>query len=98
MIEWTIIIICVSIIALGAVVVRNVFRTLNNIQFRLATLVKTVEQYKEYVETLNASEIYYGDPTIEAFVKMSNQLGDVLEEVLDVQRQLTGETDAKKKD
>ena len=94
MIEWIIIIILVAALLLSIHLLRNMFQTLNNIQVRLAEIYFLVEDYDDLVKTLNTNETYYGDSTIEAFVKMSNQLNESLKTVLDMQRELTGEIDA----
>jgi hypothetical protein len=94
MIEWIIIIILVAALLLSIHLLRNMFQTLNNIQVRLAEIYFLVEDYDDLVKTLNTNETYYGDSTIEAFVKMSNQLNESLKTVLDMQRELTGELDA----
>jgi len=96
MVEWFIIIILAITLALAVHLLRNLVKTLNNIQVRLAELYFVVKEYDTFLEKLNASETYYGDPTIEAFVKLSNQLNEILEDILDIQNQLTGEIDAEK--
>jgi len=96
MIEWIIIIILSALLAFLAHIFRNMFRTLNNIQVRLTDLYFLVENYNELVQTLNASETYYGDTTIEAFVKMSNELNDNLKSIRGLQQELTGDLDAEK--
>ena len=73
---------------------RNMFKTLNNIQVRLIELHFFVEEYDELVKKLNVSETYYGDTTIEAFVKMSNQFNENLKDILDLHNELTGEVHA----
>jgi len=84
----------VAALLLSIHLLRNMFQTLNNIQVRLAEIYFLVEDYDDLVKTLNTNETYYGDSTIEAFVKMSNQLNESLKTVLDMQRELTGELDA----
>ena len=83
---------------LGAVlwVLRNMFKTLNNIETRLGTASFMVRDYDELVKKLNESETYYGDSTIEAFVKMSNELNEVIKEILQLRRELLGDIDAEK--
>ena len=83
---------------LGAVlwVLRNMFKTLNNIETRLGTASFMVRDYDELVKKLNESETYYGDSTIEAFVKMSNELNEVIKEILQLRRELLGDLDAEK--
>ena len=98
MIEWSIIIILVITLALAVHLLRNMVKTLNNIQVRLAELYFVVKEYDTFLEKLNESETYYGDPTIEAFVKLSNQLNEILEDVLHIQNQLTGEIDVEKEE
>jgi len=98
MIEWTIIIILSATVVLLTHIFRNMFRTLNNVQSRLADLYFLVGDYNELVKKLNASETYYGDPTIEAFVKMSNELNDNLKSIRRLQQELTGEADAEEED
>ena len=96
MIEWVVIISLVAAMVLLLWLVRNLFKTLANIQIRLEELYFFVENYDEFVQKLNASETYYGDATIEAFVKMSNELNVHLKDILDLQAELTGDLDAEK--
>ena len=91
MIEWILIIVLLLAIGLTIHVFRNMFKTLNNIQARLYALHLFVEDYRELIKKVNESETYYGDPTREAFVKMSNALGDNLKVILNLQKELTGE-------
>jgi len=98
MIEWFIIVILAIAFGVSAHLLRNMVKTLNNVEVRLAELYFVVKEYDQFLKKLNASETYYGDPTIEAFVKLSNQLNEILADVLDVQNQLTGELDAEKED
>ena len=72
------------------------FETLNNIQTRLGELYFLVKEYEELVKSLNASETYYGDSMIEAFVKMSNQLSESFKGVIEVRDELIGDPDAEK--
>jgi len=94
MIEWIIIIILVAALAVLIHLLRNMFKTLNNIQVRLTEIYFLVEEYDDLVKALNANETYYGDSTIETFVKMSNQLNESFKGVLDVQHELIGVLDA----
>jgi NTP pyrophosphatase (non-canonical NTP hydrolase) len=91
MIEWIIIIVLLLAMGVAAHIFRNMWKTLHNIQARLHILYIFVEEYNELVKKVNESETYYGDTTIEAFVKMSNELGDNLKVILDLQKELTGE-------
>ena len=96
MIEWTIIIILtVTALALTRVI-RNTIKTMDNIRFRLLETSVVIQEYKENLEKLNSSETYYGDPTIEAFVGMTNDVGDTLDDILNIRRELTGEENATK--
>lgn len=96
MIEWTIIII-LAITALALTrVIRNTIKTMDNIRFRLLETSIVIQEYKENLEKLNSSETYYGDPTIEAFVGMTNDVGDTLDDILNIRRELTGEENATK--
>ena len=96
MIEWTIIIIlAVTALALTRVI-RNTIKTMDNIRFRLLETSVVIQEYKEHLEKLNSSETYYGDPTIEAFVGMTNDVGDALDDILNIRRELTGEENATK--
>ena len=96
MIEWTIIVILtIAVIALLKVL-RNVIKTMDNVLFRLTDVAIVVNSYKENLEKLNSSETYYGDPTIEAFVGMTNDVGDALDDILNIRRELTGEENAEK--
>jgi len=96
MIEWTIIII-LAITALALTrVIRNTIKTMDNIRFRLLETSIVIQEYKENLEKLNSSETYYGDPTIEAFVGMTNDVGDTLDDILNIRRELTGEDNATK--
>jgi|TARA_R110001583_G_scaffold18383_35_gene73173 hypothetical protein len=96
MIEWTIIIILVIAIVALLRVLRNVIKTLDNMRLRLTEVAIVVNNYKEHLEKLNSSETYYGDPTIEAFVGMTNDVGDTLDDILNIRRELTGEENATK--
>ena len=98
MIEWIIIVVFALLIAALVHIFRNMFRTLNNIQARLGDLYFLVGDYDELVKKLNASETYYGDPTIEAFVKMSNELNDNLKSIRTLQHELIGDLDAEEED
>ena len=96
MIEWTIIIILtIAVIALLKVL-RNIIKTMDNMLLRLTETAIVVNNYKENLEKLNSSETYYGDPTIEAFVGMTNDVGDTLDDILNIRRELTGEDNATK--
>ena len=96
MIEWTIIIILtIAVIALLKVL-RNTIKTMDNMLLRLTETAIVVNNYKENLEKLNSSETYYGDPTIEAFVGMTNDVGDALDDILNIRRELTGEENATK--
>ena len=98
MIEWLVIIILSVVLILSVHIFRNMFKTLNNIHAQLADLYYLAENYDELVKQLNASETYYGDATIEAFVKMSNQLNDNLKSIQRLQQELSGEADAEEED
>tara|TARA_R110000796_G_scaffold60220_10_gene139041 strand:- start:17614 stop:17919 length:306 start_codon:yes stop_codon:yes gene_type:complete len=91
MIEWILIIVLLLTVGITIHIFRNMWRTLNNIQAHLYALHLFVEEYNELIKKVNESETYYGDPTIEAFVKMSNELGDNLKVILNLQKELTGE-------
>jgi len=96
MIEWTIIVILtITVIALLKVL-RNIIKTMDNMLLRLTETAIVVNNYKENLEKLNSSETYYGDPTIEAFVGMTNDVGDALDDILNIRRELTGEENATK--
>ena len=77
---------------------RNMVKTLNNIEVRVAELYFVVKEYDQFLKKLNASETYYGDPTIESFVKLSNELNEILGDILDIQHQITGDEDAEETD
>tara|TARA_R110000824_G_scaffold26628_6_gene91331 strand:- start:7731 stop:8027 length:297 start_codon:yes stop_codon:yes gene_type:complete len=96
MLEWSLIIILASLLGAVLWVLRNMFKTLNNIETRLGTASFMVRDYDELVKKLNESETYYGDSTIEAFVKMSNELNEVIKEILQLRRELLGDLDAEK--
>tara|TARA_R110000744_G_scaffold377819_1_gene493209 strand:+ start:211 stop:507 length:297 start_codon:yes stop_codon:yes gene_type:complete len=96
MLEWSLIIILASLLGAVLWVLRNMFKTLNNIETRLGTASFMVRDYDELVKKLNESETYYGDSTIEAFVKMSNELNEVIKEILQLRRELLGDIDAEK--
>ena len=96
MIEWTIIVILtIAVIALFRVL-RNIIKTMDNMRLRLTEAAIVVNSYKEHLEKLNSAETYYGDPTIEAFVGMTNDVGDALDDILNIRRELTGEENATK--
>jgi sensor histidine kinase YesM len=96
MIEWTLIIIMTVTLVALVHLLRNLIRTLNNIYERLYGLSLLVNEYAEHLMQINESETYYGDPTIEAFVKISNEINDNLKTVLDLQNELAGGLDAEK--
>ena len=98
MIEWTIIVILSLVLAAAVHLLRNMVKTLHNIEVRLAELYFVVKEYDEFLKKLNASETYYGDPTIEAFVKLSNELNEILGDILNIQHQITGDDNAEKTD
>jgi hypothetical protein len=94
--EWALItILVISLLALLRVF-RNVVKTIDNIRLRILEVSEVVKEYKEYLKKLNSSESYYGDPTVEAFVKMTNDISGGLEDILDIRRELTGEENAEK--
>tara|TARA_R110002020_G_scaffold412654_3_gene622215 strand:+ start:1576 stop:1881 length:306 start_codon:yes stop_codon:yes gene_type:complete len=94
MIEWIIIAVLTTVLLSTLYVFRNMIRTLNNINAALVDFLDMIEEYEELVQTLNNSETYYGDPTIESFVKISNELKDNLGGIVNIQKQLMGELDA----
>ena len=96
MFEWTIIIVLVIAVLALIRVIRNTIKTVDNIRFRLAETSVVILEYKEQLEKLNSSETFYGDPTIEAFVQMTNDVGDTLSDILNISRELTGEENATK--
>ena len=96
MLEWVIITILFAANLALLWVFRNAVKTMQNMRFRLFEIADVVDEYKEYLEKLNASETYYGDPTVEAFVRMTNDVGNTLDDVLDIRRELTGEENAEK--
>ena len=96
MIEWIIIIILVLCLGALVKVLRNVVKTMDNMRVRLIEVTAVIDNYKEYLEKLNSSETYYGDPTVEAFVEMTNDVGEALDDILNIRRELTGEENAEK--
>ena len=96
MIEWIIIIILVLCLGALVKVLRNVVKTMDNMRVRLFEVTAVIDDYKEYLEKLNSSETYYGDPTVEAFVEMTNDVGEALDDILNIRRELTGEENAEK--
>tara|TARA_R100001509_G_scaffold161143_1_gene129923 strand:- start:2153 stop:2449 length:297 start_codon:yes stop_codon:yes gene_type:complete len=96
MIEWIIIIILVLCLGALVKVLRNVVKTMDNMRVRLIEVTAVIDDYKEYLEKLNSSETYYGDPTVEAFVEMTNDVGEALDDILNIRRELTGEENAEK--
>ena len=96
MIEWIIII--TLVLCLGALVrvLQNVVKTMDNMRVRLIEVTAVIDDYKAYLEKLNSSETYYGDPTVEAFVEMTNDVGEALDDILNIRRELTGEENAEK--
>ena len=94
MIEWALIIVFVVLLGITLRVLRNMVKTLHNLQEHLYDIQLLVEEYDELVTKLNTSEAYYGDATIESFVKMSNKLNEGLVGILNVQQELGGEKDA----
>ena len=94
--EWIFItVLAVTLIALLRVFY-NVVKTMDNMRARLTEVSEVVKDYKEQLEKLNSAETYYGDPTIEAFVRMTNDVDDALDDILNIRRELTGEIDAEK--
>lgn len=94
--EWIFItVLAVTLIALLRVFY-NVVKTMDNMRARLTEVSEVVKDYKEQLEKLNSAETYYGDPTVEAFVRMTNDVDDALDDILNIRRELTGEIDAEK--
>ena len=94
--EWIFItVLAVTLIALLRVFY-NVVKTMDNMRTRLTEVSEVVKDYKEQLEKLNSAETYYRDPTVEAFVRMTNDVDDALDDILNIRRELTGEIDAEK--
>jgi len=96
MIEWTIIIILGACLSVAVHLLRNLFKTLGNIQAQLFDLHSLVQNYNELVKKINDNETYYGDPIIEAFVKMSNEINESFEVIHDIQNELNGDLNDEK--
>ena len=94
--EWIFITVLVAALIALLRVFYNVVKTMDNMRARLTEVSEVVKDYKEQLEKLNSAETYYGDPTIEAFVRMTNDVDDVLDDILNIRRELTGEIDAEK--
>ena len=94
--EWIFITVLAATLIALLRVFYNVVKTMDNMRARLTEVSEVVKDYKEQLEKLNSAETYYGDPTIEAFVRMTNDVDDALDDILNIRRELTGETDAEK--
>ena len=94
--EWIFITVLAAALIALLRVFYNVVKTMDNMRARLTEVSEVVKDYKEQLEKLNSAETYYGDPTIEAFVRMTNDVDDALDDILNIRRELTGETDAEK--
>tara|TARA_R110002110_G_C12980048_1_gene673544 strand:- start:259 stop:441 length:183 start_codon:yes stop_codon:yes gene_type:complete len=55
-------------------------------------------KYQEFVGVINNSSTYHGDAVVEGLVEMSNELSLSLEDVINLQQEITGETYAQKED
>ena len=94
--EWIFITVLAAALIALLRVFYNVVKTMDNMRARLTEVSEVVKDYKEQLEKLNSAETYYGDPTVEAFVRMTNDVDDALDDILNIRRELTGETDAEK--
>ena len=94
--EWIFITVLVAALIALLRVFYNVVKTMDNMRARLTEVSEVVKDYKEQLEKLNSAETYYGDPTVEAFVRMTNDVDDALDDILNIRRELTGELDAEK--
>lgn len=94
--EWIFITVLAAALIALLRVFYNVVKTMDNMRARLTEVSGVVKDYKEQLEKLNSAETYYGDPTIEAFVRMTNDVDDALDDILNIRRELTGELDAEK--
>ena len=96
MMEWIFIAILTATLAALLRVFYNVVKTMDNIRNRLIEVSEVVKDYRAQLDKLNSAETYYGDPTLEAFVKMTNDVDGALDDILNIRRELTGEMDAEK--
>jgi len=94
--EWIFITVLAAALIALLRVFYNVVKTMDNMRTRLTEVSEVVKDYKEQLEKLNSAETYYGDPTVEAFVRMTNDVDDALDDILNIRRELTGEIDAEK--
>ena len=90
MIEGFIILIQFVCIAIAILYIRNLLLTIKNIQTMIQELADLADEYDDFVDDLNSKSTYYGDPTIEELVTLSNQLKASLKAVRDIENQLFG--------
>ena len=93
MIEWIALGILATFVVVLVMYVKNLLLTLRNIETMIFDVQEVLTQYKSLVETVNKSETYYGDPTIQELVEASNELSHRLGLIADIERQLLGEED-----
>jgi small-conductance mechanosensitive channel len=96
MMEWIFIAVLTAALVALLRVFYNVVKTMDNMRNRLVEVSEVVKDFREQLDKLNSAETYYGDPTLEAFVKMTNDVDDALDDILNIRRELTGEMDAAK--
>tara|TARA_R110000824_G_scaffold268546_2_gene457197 strand:+ start:6254 stop:6568 length:315 start_codon:yes stop_codon:yes gene_type:complete len=90
MIEGLIILIQFGCIAIAILYIRNLLLTVKNIQTMIQEVADVADEYDKFVTELNSKTTYYGDPTIEELVTLSNQLKASLQAVRDIEKQLFG--------
>ena len=93
MLEWTLVVIFVSTTAALSYLCYNFAETFNNIQARISDLREQVDDFDELVNTVNASETYYGDPVIQALVDATNEIEETLKDVAQIQEEIAGDAE-----
>ena len=93
MLEWTLVVIFVSTTAALSYLCYNFAKTLNNIQARISDLREQVDDFDELVNTVNASETYYGDPIIQNLVTATTVLSETLKDVARIQEEIAGDAE-----
>ena len=91
MIEWIIISILAICVVLLVLYAKRLLLTIQNIEMMVLDVQEVSNHYNDLVKTVNKSETYYGDSTIQGLVDVSNELSHRLGLISDIERQLLGE-------
>jgi len=91
MIEWIIISILAICVVLLVLYAKRLLLTIQNIEMMVLDVQEVSSHYNDLVKTVNKSETYYGDSTIQELVDVSNELSHRLGLISDIERQLLGE-------